>query len=55
MKYLAILIPLIFTITIGCSNTKSPNIQDKNIQYQRFLHHKADKTLKRELKNYDKE
>ena len=47
MKNLAILIPFIFTI--GCSN-----IKEKNTQYQRFLHYKADKTLEKELENYDK-
>jgi hypothetical protein len=52
MRSLAIIIPLIFTI--GCSNSKSPNIQDKDTQYQRFLHHKADKELEKELEDYDK-
>jgi len=51
MKFLAILIPLIFTI--GCAD-KHSNLQNKDTQYQRFLNYKADKTLDRELNSYDK-
>jgi hypothetical protein len=41
MKVLALLIPL---VVIGCSD-KNPNLKNRDIQYQRFLHFQADKTL----------
>ena len=51
MKNLILLIPLIFLI--ACSN-KSSQLQKKDNSYQRFLNLKTDKTLDKELENYDK-
>jgi len=51
VKLLTIFIPIIFAI--GCSD-KNSNLQNKDTQYQRFLDHKADKTLDKELNSYDK-
>ena len=50
MQIIIFLIPLFFII--GCSD-KNTHLQDKDTQYQRFLHDKADKTLEKELESYD--
>ena len=51
MKILMLLIPLI--LVISCSD-KTTHLADKNNKYQRFLSQKANITLNKELKSYEK-